>query len=234
MSYLSTLLAWLGVGFITVGLILLILHILKHRSLKTPGIDVLVGVVLFAIGLAVAPAPPTKQEQAAASRSSRAAAQSSQAASSREASVASHAAAESRAKVQRAKTVLAKLNAAIAKTLKQDQGFAAGTLDHNGHSTKTGTANPAFAWALMVISVKIDQDHHVKAQVNAQVAPLTDRAKKQLGTHCANLALATLAELGQAKDAELNEGLFTEVYFGHQIVAQSHLTDNKAFRAYSW
>ncbi|WP_461213324.1 hypothetical protein [Lacticaseibacillus sp. GG6-2] len=130
---------------------------------------------------------------------------------------------------------LAPINTAIAKSLKQDQGFAAGTLDANGKPTTNGTPNASFDWSTYVISIKVSKsgsDYKVQGQVGAKVNALTDDSKKGLALHIQNLALATLSELNKASDEALTNGLFTDVKSGKLAVVQSHLTDYKEFRVY--
>ncbi|WP_461213933.1 hypothetical protein [Lacticaseibacillus sp. GG6-2] len=130
---------------------------------------------------------------------------------------------------------VAPINAAISKSLTEDQGFANGTLDENGNPTQSGTPNSSYDWSTYVISIKVSKSgnsYKVTGQVNSKIAALTDSSKKELAIHIQSLALSTLAELNKASDEALTEGLFTDIKSGKLAVAQSHLTDYKEIRVY--
>ncbi|WP_125703771.1 hypothetical protein [Lacticaseibacillus daqingensis] len=111
------------------------------------------------------------------------------------------------------------INETIATRLKEDQGFADGTLDENGNPTKNGTPNEAFTWATYIDSITIDADHLVTAQAKTAAMSLPKDDQKALAEHSGKLALATLAELDKASEQELTSKLPTSLKVGNRFIS---------------
>jgi hypothetical protein len=118
------------------------------------------------------------------------------------------------------KAEIKSINSALAADLKQDQGWAKGTLDSNGNPTDNGTPNAAFSWTAYIRSIKIDSDYQVTAQANASALTLTKENKKQLADHVGKFSLATLIRINKASDEQINKNsLFATVKVGKRVVS---------------
>lgn len=118
------------------------------------------------------------------------------------------------------KAELKAINSALAEDLKQEQGWAKGTLDSNGNPTDNGTPNSAFSWTTYIDSIKIDADYHVTAHARTSALALTKTEKKQLSDHAGKFSLATLMRINRASDKQVNTGnLFATVKVGKRIIS---------------
>jgi hypothetical protein len=118
------------------------------------------------------------------------------------------------------KAELKAINSALAEDLKQEQGWAKGTLDSNGNPTDNGTPNSAFSWTTYIKSVTIDPDYHVTAHASASVLTIAEKDKWQIAERVGKFSLATLIRINRASDKQVNAGsLFATVKVSKRIIA---------------
>ena len=156
------------VGFIlfVVAIVMLVINAIKKRTLKNPVILMIVGIVLFFVGVFTF-SGDKKETNSSDSKTSETTTVSS----------------------SEKKDSDAETNKLIANDLQQDLGWALGKLDSDGNPTENGTPNEDFAWAVFVEKVEIVEDG---TQLNVYVTPeftsLNDESKSKIISSAQNMA----------------------------------------------
>lgn len=118
------------------------------------------------------------------------------------------------------KAEIKSINSALAADLKQEQGWAKGTLDSNGNPTDNGTPNPDFYWTTYIKSITIDSDYNVTAHARTSVLTIAEKDKWQLAERVGKFSLATLININKASDEQINKNsLFATVKVGKRVVS---------------
>lgn len=130
---------------------------------------------------------------------------------------------------------LKKINIEIRKRLKEDQGFALGQLDENGHPTENGTPNLAFAWSVVVKRIEYENNGNngkgmVKVYVTDSFKGLSTKERDHVALMSQNVAGSIVGESYKFSMEEYRNGLMTLVSCDGNIIGKSKFTDQKEFK----
>lgn len=123
------------------------------------------------------------------------------------------------------KTDYTEANKTIAEHLKEDQGFALGTLDNDGNPTENGTPNDSFAWSLVVTEIKFDDIGDLEVRVTADFESLSDDDKTEIARSCQNIGVLYGGDPDYKKP-------FTTVYLGENALGHSKILTSTDFTWY--
>ncbi|TGA95006.1 hypothetical protein [Lactobacillus johnsonii] len=124
---------------------------------------------------------------------------------------------------------LAKINSAIAKDLKLDQGWAEGSLDEDGNPTEDGTPNDDFAWSIVVDKIICEGD---------TLRVYVKRGFKQLDNEDRQIVIesamrASYSDINKYKkldqEEDIKKGIFTEIYLDSTPIGRSKLSNHYEF-----
>lgn len=218
----------------------LIFSFFKRQKKRWPLLTMVGAIVLFSIGGSLL--PPDDSSKSAETASSKKVASSSKSKSSKKSAkssssvkakqVASKSSSSASSLSSSGKeSNLKKANDDIAKTLKEQQGWANGTLDKNGNPTQNGTPNPAFDFANTISSIQWGSDNQIKVQVNPSFLALTDDAKSQAATKTQNMAMASASQFVKVTDEQFVGGIGSYFYYGSRAIGHTKITDQ---HQYTW
>lgn len=239
---MGTFVALLGFFGMVASLVWLVFTFIKHQKKRWPLLSFVVALFLIPIGGFLSPDPtPTKSESASAQKAKRSTKSSS---SKKSVSSAKHSSQKSVSSSKKesssssassfaspSDTNLAKVNADIAKTLKEEQGWANGTLDQNGNPIQNGTPNSNFSFATLISSIQYGSDNQIKVQVEPGFLALTDVAKAQAADKVQGLALAAASESMKVSDDLFTGGIGSYYYYGQRAIGHTKILDH---HKYTW
>lgn len=136
----------------------------------------------------------------------------------------------SKTKTEKVKKLNKKINKSMAKSLKEDKGFANGTLDKNGKPTDNGTPNSEFEWSNYVVKIKMSGKKRVNVHVTTEFAKLSKSDKNNVALKAQNKALIGMSENKHVKDSTYQEGLYTVIYRDGDYVGRSKMSNFKQFK----
>ncbi|APX73145.1 hypothetical protein M5C72_08635 [Companilactobacillus allii] len=123
-----------------------------------------------------------------------------------------------------------KINKSMAKSIKEDKGFADGTLDENGNPTQNGTPNHAFDWANYVVKIKMSGKKRVNVHVTTEFSSLSKSDKNNVALKAQNTALQGMEDHKNVKEETYTEGLYTVLYRDGDYVGRSKMSNFKQFK----
>lgn len=126
-----------------------------------------------------------------------------------------------------------KVNKALKKALKEDQGFATGKLDENGNPTENGTPNPKFDYATYVNSLKYQSSGAVKVQMNDKLTSLNTAEMDEIAHNVQGLVDSTLMIEEVITSEDTTKGVYLNFYYGKRAIGHSKLSDHKEFKWYT-
>lgn len=126
--------------------------------------------------------------------------------------------------------VFTKSNKKIAASLKEDQGFANGTLDKDGNPTDSGTPNEDFNWSLYIKSINYAKDKSFEIKVIDDFDTLSADDKKTVINSAQNSALAAISEITDVSTETYQRGLFTTISIGNTDIGHSKISNYKDFK----
>ncbi|WP_049164781.1 hypothetical protein [Ligilactobacillus salivarius] len=126
-----------------------------------------------------------------------------------------------------------KVNKALKKALKEDQGFATGKLDENGNPTDNGTPNPKFDYATYVNSLKYQSSGAVKVQMNDKLTSLNTAQMDEIAHNVQGLVDSTLMIEEVITPEDTTKGVYLNFYYGKRAIGHSKLSDHKEFKWYT-
>lgn len=124
-------------------------------------------------------------------------------------------------------------NEKIAASLKENQGFANGTLDKDGNPTDNGTPNDDFNWALYINSIKYAKDKSLEVQVINDFKALSIDDKKTVINSAQNSALAAISEVKDVSTETYQSNLYVSIYNGTTAIGHSRMTKYTEFKWYN-
>ena len=131
------------------------------------------------------------------------------------------------------KKKIKKVNKALKKALKEDQGFANGTLDENGKPTENGTPNPKFDYATYVDGLKYQSSGAVKVQMNDKLTSLDTAQMDEIAHNIQGLVDSTLMIEEVILPEDTTKGVSLNFYYGQRAIGHSKLSDHKEFKWYT-
>lgn len=126
-----------------------------------------------------------------------------------------------------------KVNKALKKALKEDQGFATGKLDENGNPTDNGTPNPKFDYATYVNSLKYQSSGAVKVQMNDKLTSLNTAQMDEIAHNVQGLVDSTLMIEEVITPEDTTKGVYLNFYYEKRAIGHSKLSDHKEFKWYT-
>lgn len=126
-----------------------------------------------------------------------------------------------------------KVNKALKKALKEDQGFATGKLDENGNPTDNGTPNPKFDYATYVNSLKYQSSGAVKVKMNDKLTSLNTAQMDEIAHNVQGLVDSTLMIEEVITPEDTTKGVYLNFYYGKRAIGHSKLSDHKEFKWYT-
>nr|DAH66182.1 MAG TPA: hypothetical protein [Caudoviricetes sp.] len=120
-----------------------------------------------------------------------------------------------------AKTKYQKINKEIASNLKQQKGWANGTLDENGSSTDSGSANDEFDWANYVTKIKYIGKNKINIYVTSNFNTLSEENKTDSIMKAENSAAAILLDHKKIKENDTIKGLKVKIITNDKIIGTS-------------
>jgi len=136
----------------------------------------------------------------------------------------------SKTKTEKVKKLNKKINKSIASSLKEDKGWANGTLDENGKPSDNGTPNSEFEWSSYVVKIKMSGKKRVNVHVTTEFADKTTAEKNSIALKAQNKALIGMSENKHVKDSTYQEGLYTVIYRDGDYVGRSKMSNFKQFK----
>jgi len=136
----------------------------------------------------------------------------------------------SKMKTEKVKKLTKKINKSIASSLKEDKGWANGTLDENGKPTDNGTPNSEFEWSNYVVKIKMSGKKRVNVHVTTEFSSKTTAEKNNIALKAQNKALIGMSENKHVKDSTYQEGLYTVIYRDGDYVGRSKMSNFKQFK----
>lgn len=130
------------------------------------------------------------------------------------------------------KKKLKQVNKEMKAYLKQNQGFAEGTLDENGNPTTNGTPNPDFEFATYVDKIKINKSKQANVYFNAKITDLSLDELDEISTKVSSMINGCLMENGRITNDEYKQGTFLSFYYGKKAIGHSKLSNYKTFKWY--
>lgn len=126
-----------------------------------------------------------------------------------------------------------KVNKALKKALKEDQGFANGTLDENGNPTENGTPNSKYDYATYVKSLTYQSSGAVKVQMNDKLTSLNTAQMDEIAHNVQGLVDSTLMIEEVITPEDTTKGVYLNFYYGKRAIGHSKLSDHKEFKWYT-
>lgn len=126
-----------------------------------------------------------------------------------------------------------KVNKALKKALKEDQGFATGKLDENGNPTENGTPNPKFDYATYVNSLKYQSSGAVKVQMNDKLTSLNTAQMDEIANKIQGLVNSTLMVEEVIKPEDASKGVYLNFYYGKRAIGHSLVSNHSKFKWYT-
>ena len=123
--------------------------------------------------------------------------------------------------VHAAKNKYASINKEIADTLTQSKGWANGTLDEDGSSTDSGSANDEFDWANYVTKIRYMGKNKLNIYVTDNFNNLSNEDKKDGIMKAENSAAAILLDHKRIKENDTIKGLNVKVINSNQTIGKS-------------
>ena len=123
--------------------------------------------------------------------------------------------------VYAAKDKYKSINKEISDTLAQSKGWANGTLDENGSSTDSGSANDEFDWANYVTKIKYTGKNKLNIYVTNDFNSLSSNDKKDSIMKAENSAAAILLDHKKIKENDTIKGLNVKVINNDQTIGRS-------------
>lgn len=138
-------------------------------------------------------------------------------------------------KKDRKKDKLKSINTEIRERLEQDQGFALGQLDENGHPTENGTPNIAFAWSVVVKRIEYNERDdksggNVTVYVNSSFKDFSVSEKNQVALKSQNIAIGIVGERYKYSMEQYREGLLTRINCEGNNVGKSKFFNHQEFK----
>lgn len=127
---------------------------------------------------------------------------------------------------------LTELNNKIAEDLKQDKGWADGTLDPNGNPTQNGTPNQDYAWSKFVDKMTVNNEKQVKVMLNGGIFGLSKAEVAEVLRHCRMSAVAQMTVYNFIKDDEVTHAGYLNAWYGNRAIGRSKLSDYNEFKIY--
>jgi hypothetical protein len=126
-----------------------------------------------------------------------------------------------------------KVNKALKKALKEDQGFATGKLDENGNPTDNGTPNSKYDYATYVNSLTYQSSGAVKVQMNDKLTSLNTAQMDEIAHNVQGLVDSTLMIEEVITPEDTTKGVYLNFYYGKRAIGHSKLSDHKEFKWYT-
>lgn len=123
-----------------------------------------------------------------------------------------------------------KVNKSISSKLKEDKGFADGTLDENGRPTNDGTPNTAFAWSKYVVKIKQVDSNRIDVHVTTEFGNLSNSNKSEVALKSQNVAMQGMAKHKKLSNDDYQEGIYTVVYRDGDNTGRSKMSNFKEFK----
>lgn len=124
------------------------------------------------------------------------------------------------------------VNKELKKYLKENKGFAEGTLDENGNPTTNGTPNPDFDYATYVDKITINKSKQANVYFNAKITDLSLDELDEISTRVSSMINGCLMENGRITNDEYKQGTFLSFYYGKKAIGHSKLSNYKTFKWY--
>ncbi|KRK65758.1 hypothetical protein FC72_GL000203 [Companilactobacillus tucceti DSM 20183] len=121
-------------------------------------------------------------------------------------------------------------NEYAAKILKQDQGFANGSLDENGKPTDTGTPNENFSWSTYIAKIKQVDSDRIDVYMITEFDTLSNSNKSEVALKAQNIIIEILSETNTKKSYKYKDGMNTIVYEDGNYTGRSKMTNFKEFK----
>lgn len=127
-----------------------------------------------------------------------------------------------------------KANKIIAKSLKEDQGFANGSLDENGKPTSNGTPNKNFDYAKYPITIKFTNKNLDTLQIDVaeDFLNLDQATRNSYVVRYENIALLSLDGIRKVSQDEYSNGLAVSIISNGKRVGLSKIDSNKELKWY--
>lgn len=122
------------------------------------------------------------------------------------------------------------INSSINDHLREDQGFAKGTIDENGEETDNGTPNPEFDWATTIDKIQYDGESTVVIYINDDFMNYDKSEAQSILNKAQNVAYNFIGEDQNWDDEEYRKGLPTNVKHGESKIATSKTLNTKEFK----
>ena len=123
-----------------------------------------------------------------------------------------------------------KINAAIAKDLKLDKGWADGSLDEDGNPTDNGTPQDDFAWAVFIEKIEYSSDN-LRIYVNNGFKNLNDNERQVAIESAMRASYSGINKYKKMEQEQIKSGLYTEIYMGDTSIGHSKISNHSQF---SW
>ncbi|GMA06984.1 hypothetical protein GCM10025886_01350 [Tetragenococcus halophilus subsp. flandriensis] len=122
------------------------------------------------------------------------------------------------------------VNSYINDLIRQDQGFADGTLDENGNETDNGTPNPEFDWSTTIESVQYDGESTIAIFVNDDFANFTQDEAQSALNKAQNVAYEVIGNNQGWNNKEYRTGLPTNVKYNDSTIATTKVLNTEEFK----
>ncbi|GFK24921.1 hypothetical protein [Tetragenococcus halophilus] len=122
------------------------------------------------------------------------------------------------------------INSSINDHLRENQGFAKGTIDENGEETDNGTPNPEFDWATTIDKIQYDGESTVVIFVNDDFMNYDKSEAQSVLNKAQNVAYNFIGEDQNWDDEEYRRGLPTNVKHGDSKIATTKTLNPKEFK----
>lgn len=126
-----------------------------------------------------------------------------------------------------------KVNKALKKALKEDQGFATGKLDENGNPTENGTPNEKYDYATYVKSLTYQTSGAVKVQMNEKLTTLDTAQMDEIANKIQGLVNSTLMVEEIIKPEDASKGVYLNFYYGKRAIGHSLVSNHSKFKWYT-
>ncbi|MDN6664900.1 MAG: hypothetical protein L0L14_10345 [Tetragenococcus koreensis] len=205
---------FLGILAVPAGLIWLIYALIRRKKKLAPILTMVIGLAVFIVGISTL---PRDDETAKASTNT-------------EKTVETTSNSQGSAKKGSSKEDTKEINGYINDRLREDQGFANGTLDENGKETDNGEPNPEFNWATTVDKIQYDGQSTVAIFVNDGFMDYDKEEAQSVLNKAQNVAYEAIGDKQDWEDEEYRKGLPTNVKHGDSKIATTKTLNTKEFK----
>lgn len=205
---------FLGILAVPAGLIWLIYALIRRKKKLAPILTMVIGLAVFIVGISTL---PRDDETATATTNT-------------EKTVETTSNSQDSAKNGSSKEDTKEINSYINDHLRENQGFANGTLDENGEETDEGTPNPEFDWAATIDKIQYDGESTVVIYVNDDFMNYDKSEAQSILNKAQNVAYNFIGEDQNWDDEEYRKGLPTNVKHDDSKIATTKTLNTKEFK----